>query len=334
MKQTKKIMMGTFVLSCMLLMLTGCGKEVTLKNGEKPVVTYKKGEITSDAFYKELKDRYGVAALIEMIDHALFDEAYKTDDEEKDYVDSQVSQMKAQYNNDEEQFKNAIQQYLGLKDEEDLRKTLSLEYKRDKAIKDTLKEQMSEDEINDYYENTVIGDITAKHILIKPATTSDMSTEDKEKKEQEALDKAKEVIQKLKDGEKFEDLAKEYSDDSATAENGGELEPFNHDSGMDENFLKAAMGLENGKYTEEPIKSTYGYHIILKEKQEDKPKLKKVKDTIIDTLVENKLNDDASLRYQALKDAREKKGLKFEDDELKKAYDDYVDDLIKSIQNS
>ena len=103
---------------------------------------------------------------------------------------------------------------------------------------------------------------------------------------------------------------------------------------MDENFLKAAMGLENGKYTEEPIKSTYGYHIILKEKQEDKPKLKKVKDTIIDTLVENKLNDDASLRYQALKDAREKKGLKFEDDELKKAYDDYVDDLIKSIQNS
>ena len=182
MKQTKKIMMGTFVLSCMLLMLTGCGKEVTLKNGEKPVVTYKKGEITSDAFYKELKDRYGVAALIEMIDHALFDEAYKTDDEEKDYVDSQVSQMKAQYNNDEEQFKSAIQQYLGLKDEEDLRKTLSLEYKRDKAIKDTLKEQMSEDEINDYYENTVIGDITAKHILIKPATTSDMSTEDKEKK--------------------------------------------------------------------------------------------------------------------------------------------------------
>ncbi len=332
--KNKKIIVGTIFLSCLTLGLTGCGKEVTLKNGEKPVVTYTKGEITSDALYKELKDRYGVAALIEMIDHALFDKAYKTDDEETNYVNSQIIQMKAQYNNDQEQFEQAIKQYLGLENEQALRDMISLEYKRDKAIKEMVKEQIKDDEINDYYENTVIGDITAKHILITPKTTDDMSADEKEEKEKEALKKAEEVIKKLNDGEKFEDLAKEYSDDSATAEKGGELEPFNHDSGMDENFLKAAIGLENGKYTLEPVKSTYGYHIILKEKQADKPKLTKIKDTIIETLAENKLDQDTTLRYEALIDAREKRGLKFEDDDLKKAYDDYMNDLIESASQS
>ena len=328
--KNKKIIVGTLFLSCLTLGLTGCGKEVTLKNGEKPVVTYKKGEITSDELYKELKERYGISALIELLDHELFDKAYKTDDEETEYVNSQVSQMKSQYNNDQEQFENAIKSYLGLESETELRSLLSLEYKRDKAIKDTIKAGIKDDEINAYYNDTVIGDITAKHILIKPEVTDDMTADEKEEAEKKALETAKEVIKKLDKGEKFEDLVTEYSDDAATVENEGELDPFNHDSGMDENFLKAAIGLEKGKYTKEPVKSTYGYHIILKVKQAKKPELKKIKDTIIETLVEDKINNDATERYNALMKAREDKGLKFEDDELKKDYDEYMKNLIDS----
>ncbi len=328
--KNKKIIVGTLFLSCLTLGLTGCGKEVTLKNGEKPVVTYKKGEITSDELYKELKERYGISALIELLDHELFDKAYKTDDEETEYVNSQVSQMKSQYNNDQEQFENAIKSYLGLESETELRSLLSLEYKRDKAIKDTVKAGIKDDEINAYYNDTVIGDITAKHILIKPEVTDDMTADEKEEAEKKALETAKEVIKKLDKGEKFEDLVTEYSDDAATVENKGELDPFNHDSGMDENFLKAAIGLEKGKYTKEPVKSTYGYHIILKVKQAKKPELKKIKDTIIETLAEDKLNNDATERYNALMKAREDKGLKFEDDELKKDYDEYMKNLIDS----
>lgn len=328
--KNKKIIVGTLFLSCLTLGLTGCGKEVTLKNGEKPVVTYKKGEITSDELYKELKERYGISALIELLDHELFDKAYKTDDEETEYVNSQVSQMKSQYNNDQEQFENAIKSYLGLESETELRSLLSLEYKRDKAIKDTIKAGIKDDEINAYYNDTVIGDITAKHILIKPEVTDDMTADEKEEAEKKALETAKEVIKKLDKGEKFEDLVTEYSDDAATVENEGELDPFNHDSGMDENFLKAAIGLEKGKYTKEPVKSTYGYHIILKVKQAKKPELKKIKDTIIETLAEDKLNNDATERYNALMKAREDKGLKFEDDELKKDYDEYMKNLIDS----
>ena len=326
--KNKKLIVGTLFLSCFVFGLTGCGKEVTLKNGEKPVVTFKKGEITSDELYKDLKERYGIAALIEMLDHELFDKAYKTDDEEKEYVDSQVTQMKSQYNNDQEQFEAAIKNYLGLEDEKELRELLSLEYKRDKAINDTVKDEITDDEIQSYYDDTVIGDITAKHILISPNTTDDMTADEKEKAEKEALQKAEDIIKKLDKGEKFEDLAKKYSDDAATAENGGKLEPFNHDSGMDENFLKAAIGLEKGSYSKEPVKSTYGYHIILKEKQASKPKLKKIKDTIIETLAEKKLSSDGKVRYEALMKARENKGLEFKDDDLKKDYDEYMKNLI------
>ncbi len=324
----KKFIVGFLLVSCMTLSITGCGKEVSLKNGEKEVATYKKGEITSDELYKKLKDKYGVSVFIDLLDKDLFEKAYKTDDEETSYIDGQVSQMKSQYNNDEKQFLTAIQQYLGVKNEKELREMLSLEYKRDKAIKDAVKDGITDDEIQNYYETTVVGDITVKHILIAPETTEDMSADEKEKAEEKALEEAKEIIKKLKDGKKFESLAKKYSDDDATKEEGGQLEPFNQDSGMDENFLKASIGLEVGKYTEEPVKSTYGYHVILKEKQEEKPKLKKVKDSIVETLAEKKLNENASVRYEALMDARKKKGLEIKDSSLKKDYEEYMQQLI------
>lgn len=48
---------------------------------------------------------------------------------------------------------------------------------------------------------------------------------------------------KLKDGEKFADLAKEYSTDTATKDNGGQLAPFGPGK-MDPAFEKAAYALK------------------------------------------------------------------------------------------
>lgn len=45
-----------------------------------------------------------------------------------------------------------------------------------------------------------------------------MSDSEKKDEEEKALKLAKEIIAKLDKGEKFEDLAKEYSDDDATSE--------------------------------------------------------------------------------------------------------------------
>ena len=61
------------------------------------------------------------------------------------------------------------------------------------------------------------------HILIEVNASQNATTEEKEKAENEAKEKAQEVINRLNNGEKFEDLSKELNDDASVKENGGYL---------------------------------------------------------------------------------------------------------------
>ena len=102
-------------------------------------------------------------------------------------------------------------------------------------------------------------------------------------------------------------------------------------------FSNAVKELKNNEYTKEPVKTEYGYHIILKTGEKDKPKLKDAKKEIKEKLREQKLNNDSSLYYEALRDIREENKIKWNDDTLKKAYNDYINNLIdsaKQTQNS
>ena len=329
----KKIVKVTASALAICLLVTGCGNNAELKDNNTVVKT-DEGKITADALYENLRDKYGISVLVDMIDHQLFDEMYKTDDTEEETINAQIEQMKSQYNNDEEAFQAAITQYLGVEDEDELRDMLSLEYKRNLAIEEHVKNSVTDDEIQKYYDDEVIGDIKVRHILIKPETTDDMSTEEQTEAEEKAKKEAEDLIKKLDDGADFEELAKEYSDDTGSASDGGLIDYFNKDDNMDEAFLNASIDLEEGKYTEEPVKSSFGYHIILKVDQKSKPKLKKVRDDIIETLADEKLNEDATLRYNALIEIRKDAGIEFKDDSLKKDYDELMDQLIASVSSS
>lgn len=71
---------------------------------------------------------------------------------------------------------------------------------------------------------------------------------------------AKEIIEKLKKGEKFEDLAK-ASKDPGSKDNGGDLD-WNSAGGFVKPFSDAMVKLEKGKYTETPVQSQFGWHVI------------------------------------------------------------------------
>ena len=329
----KKIIKVTASALAICLLVTGCGNNAELKDNNTVVKT-DEGKITADALYESLRDKYGIALLVDMIDRQLFEEKYKTDETEEETINAQIEQMKSQYNNDEEAFQAAITQYLGVEDEDELRDMLSLEYKRNLAIEEHVKNSVTDDEIQKYYNDEVIGDMKVRHILIKPETTDDMSTEEQTEAEEKAKKEAEDLIKQLDDGADFEELAKEYSDDTGSASDGGLIDYFNKDDNMDEAFLNASIDLEKGKYTTEPVKSSFGYHIILKVDQKKKPKLKKVKDDIIDTLAEDKLNNDATLRYNALVEIRKNAGIEFKDDSLKSDYDKLMDQLIESASNT
>ena len=71
---------------------------------------------------------------------------------------------------------------------------------------------------------------------------------------------AKSVIEQLKKGVKFEELAKK-SKDPGSAANGGDLD-WNGPDTFVKPFSEAMVKLEKGKYTEMPVKSDFGYHVI------------------------------------------------------------------------
>lgn len=314
-----------------LLLVTSCGKVPKLKNGDEAVVTMKDGDISVEKLYSEMKEKYALDMLITKIDTAILNNVYKTDDEEKNYIDKQLETIKYYYETYYKSQYKSFQEYLtqnGVESEDELKENIRLTYKRNKAIKDYVKSIITDKEIEKYYDEEIFGDISASHILIKPEYDKNASDEEKKEAEKKALKEAKEVIAKLKKGEDFAELAKEYSDDSSNSKSGGKLADFNHGQ-MVEAFEDAAKELKVGSYTTTPVKTEFGYHIILKTAQKDKPALKEVKDDIISDLTDEKLKSDSSLEVTALVELRKKHKVEIQDKDIKKLYEAYVEKNTK-----
>lgn len=326
----KKLGISICLISALVLTVTGCGKKAELDDN-KTAVSLKGIKLTATDYYNEIK-KSNISKLVDMIDHQLFDKKYESNDDEDQAVEEQINQLKENYS-DETTFQSVIQQYFGVNSEDELEDMLRLEYKRNEAVEEFVADNLTDKEIEDYYDQNIIGDIKASHILITPDVDSDATDEEKEKAENKAKKEAERIIKKLDEGEDFAELAKKYSDDEATAKNGGDLDYFNTDD-MDENFMDAVKKLDNDEYTKEPVKTQYGYHIILKVDQKEKPKLKEVKDSIKETLANNKLNNNSTLHYETLMDIREENNIKWNDDELEKQYNELMDQLIKASSSS
>jgi peptidyl-prolyl cis-trans isomerase C len=93
--------------------------------------------------------------------------------------------------------------------------------------------------------------IEAQHILI--------AIDDK--KEAEALKKAKDITRQIKGGASFDEMARKHSTDASNKDNGGSLGSFKKGDMVPE-FEKAAWDLKPGSVTSEPVKTQFGFHII------------------------------------------------------------------------
>lgn len=77
------------------------------------------------------------------------------------------------------------------------------------------------------------------------------------KKHSEAL----QVLERIKKGERFADLARELSIDRGSGKRGGDLGLFGRGQ-MVKEFEDAAFKLKKGELTNEPVRTQFGYHII------------------------------------------------------------------------
>lgn len=324
------------IMTCMVLALaiTGCKNKTTPSNGNDSVVSLTKDnfQVTVDDLYQTLKEKYATNYIIQEIDNYILDKEYKTDEEANDYLENQLKIYQMMYGNDEQQLLTALQNS-GYRDLDEFKNTIITNYKRTAASKDYVKKNISEEDINKYYENNIYGEITVSHILVKLDSTETMTDDEKKEAEKKATDKIKEIYEKLDSGTAFADVAKEYSEDTATKDDGGKIGTFTKGqmtTKFNKEFEDAAMNLEVGKYTKKTITSSYGYHIIYKDEQKEKPKLDEVKDTILDALADEALESDTKTEYKAMIKLREDYGLTFNDDTLKQQYDNAVNNWLYS----
>ena len=120
-----------------------------------------------------------------------------------------------------------------------------------------LNEQVTEEAIKARYEkklkdNPPPDEVRAAHILVK--------TEDE----------AKAIIEQLKGGADFAALAKEKSTDKGSGANGGELGWFAKDV-MVKEFADAAFAMKVDEFSQVPVKSQFGFHIIKLEERRTQP---------------------------------------------------------------
>ena len=305
---------GGILITVLVVVIIWPDRIATLKDGTQPVAEIDVYTVTANDLYEDMKDVYSISSLLDKIDNKILEEKYPETDEMNDELKQQAESYYSAYEQYYKMDKETFLSNNGFGSEKAFLEYLRLQYRRNKYAEDYIKTLISDKEVEKYYEDKVYGDINTKHILVK--VDSSASDEDKKKAE----DLAKEIISKLNDGKYFDDVKEEYKDQITYEELGYK----SYNANLESAYMEAMQKLENNSYSKEPVKTSYGYHVIYRIDQKEKPALEDVKEEIIDSLVSEKKSEDKNISYVALDKMREESGLKFSDTVLEKKYNTYI----------
>ena len=284
----------------------------TLKDGTQPVANLGDKVITADDLYASMKEFYSINRLLNDVDDMILSEKYPSDsameDQIKSTADYYYTTYEKSYGYTKEQF---LTQY-GFNNEKDFLDSLRLDYRKNKYYDEYALSLVTDKEIQKYYDDEVYGDVDSKHILV--------STGDDGLSDEEAKKLANEIIDKLNKGTSWDDVVKEYKDKIVSEDLG--YNAFN--ASLESAYLKECKNLAVNTYSKTPVLTSYGYHIVFKKAQKDKPKLEDVKDDIKDILADQKKEKDNNLYYKALIKMREDAKLEFVDSKFDEAYKKYL----------
>lgn len=316
------------IILAIALVCTLCYKRIPkTKDGKQVLASVKGKTFTADDLYIELKDEYGTETLINMIDNYITSKEVKFTKENEEYIQDIVDSWKAQAESYGMSLPDLIANYgLRIEDEKDFYNYLKKNYSINLAVEKFIGDQASEKDLKEYYENNYSDTYVVRHILIE--VNDDTS-------ESEALEKANDLIDTLNDTkkddleDKFIELAKENSDDTGSYSNGGLIEDVTKKSVVSE-FFDASSKLKDGEYTKEPVKSSYGYHVIYKVSTTPLKEFKKMKDEVKSAYAKELLNSDASLQVKKWDELRKSYKLNIVDDKVKSYYEETIEKATKT----
>ncbi|MBC8388413.1 MAG: peptidylprolyl isomerase [Actinobacteria bacterium] len=270
----KRVIICVIMLLIFVFLFAGCSKTVAKVDGieikQKEVDAYMNsiksqdtsGEITSDeeklnALEADIIDSLIIIKLLEK--YAEENNITVTDEE----VNEQVKLLMDTYSSEKDFEKDLKEKGINKRFLEGVLRSQLLSSKiYNKVTADVI---VTEEAVKQYYEDNkntlflVPARVKASHILVMFPWKEDNSEETQEGRE-EALEKIKMVEDKLNDGGDFEDLARQYSDDGTSGENGGDLGYISKGQ-MVEEFDKALFSLDVGEVSE-IVETEYGFHII------------------------------------------------------------------------
>jgi len=125
------------------------------------------------------------------------------------------------------------------------------------------------------------GEIFVAHIMCR------VLKEANDQEKVNAKTKIDEIYAKIKAGQNFEDLARQFSDDKQSNERGGQLQPFKGGR-LPKDFEDAAFNIKSDNEISEPILSQYGWHIIKRIELKTLPPFNEIKNDI-----KSKINRDS-----------------------------------------
>ena len=303
------------IVTSLVAMLLWPERIATLKNGEEPIVKVGKNTYTADNLYTRMKEHYNVSQLLDQIDNDLLTKLYPEDkemtDEVKQNAEYYINMYKQYYNYTEEQFLSSI----GFASHDAFLEYLKLENRRKKYLDEYVEKNLTDKEIENYYNKNVYGDINCQHILVE--TSSEENS--KKLKDEDGKKLAEEIIGKINDGTSWDEVKKKYKD-KVTFE---DLSYQSWDSDLEDSFKTALKEMSDNSFSKEPVKTSYGYHIIYRIDQKKVESLKKVKDKIITKLVEEKKSADSNLQQKALISLRNDNKIKFYDTNMESKYNTF-----------
>ncbi|GAK47014.1 foldase protein prsA [Secundilactobacillus oryzae JCM 18671] len=282
-----------------LIALAGVFLSLTLVAcGNKTVATTSGGKVTESAYYSSLKkSSSGKQVLQQMILNKVLEKDYG-DKVKKSAVNKKFNAYKKQYGSS---FKSVLQQSGTTASElrSEIRSNLLLE----EAVKDNTK--ITDKALNAQFKKFE-PKVQVSQILVAKKSTAET------------------VIDGLKDGKSFSSLAKKYSTDTTTKNNGGKISAFdNTDTSLDSSFKTAAFKLKTGEYTTSPVKTDAGYYVIKMDKNPGKGTMKEHKSELTDQIIQAKMQDSTTLHNVVAK-VLKKGNVNIKDNDLKDILSDYL----------
>jgi len=288
-----------------------------LKNGEQVAVSIDKYKVTEQDIYNDIRESNGLNSALRKIDLAIAKKFYNgsKDEEAKTKSQEQAETYIKQYTNygyTEEQFLA----YYGFSTKEAFLEYLTGDYILNQFFEDKIKESVTEDQVNEYYEKYGIGKKVVYIFSEKDST--------------ENLDK---VRSSLKKGTSVEKVASKYEKNGLVVVNSKVEVNYSSLSSYSDDVASYIKKTNASSYSKVFTDGTLGNVFVYVDTAEDTPSLDSIKDDIITALVEKKKTDDGELYYKTFIEERKKNNIKFYDDAYSKQYDEYVNTHTKSQDN-